>query len=219
MRARADGAKLAEYVAAAELDMTHRQESISNIQREIRQIEQQITDTETSMAAARDKLQQMQIRRARSEAQLEEQRRVFAEEFPDRAEAESLAAAEGVAPGEKSEYKQLRSEHEAIGPVNMLAIGEYEDEKQRFDILLSQIGDLEDTRSVLLNMVEEYDNRSREQFTSTFSEINLRFKETFVEVFGGGECELTLLDPSDPLETGVDVAIQMPGKRMGNIRQ
>jgi chromosome segregation protein len=67
-------------------------------------------------------------------------------------------------------------------------------------------------------MVNEFDDRSRGQFIDTFRAVQEKFKETFHEVFKGGDAELTLTDEKDPLESGVEIAVAMPGKRMRNIR-
>jgi chromosome segregation protein len=66
-------------------------------------------------------------------------------------------------------------------------------------------------------MVNNFDDRSRDQFLETFAKINEKFKETFQEVFEGGTCEISLTDAENPLECGVEIAVAMPGKRMRNI--
>lgn len=215
---RGGGDALAQQVAQAQKELTARQEQLNEHERAIKQYESDIDDMDQAANDARDQIQQIQIKRARTEAQLEEQRRVFSEEFPGTDEAAALEEAAEVQPGERAEYKRYRKELEDMGPVNMLALGEYDDEKQRYDLLASQLEDLQDTRSTLLDMVEEYDNRSRSQFLDTFNAINEKFKETFKEIFEqGGDAEIQLTNPNDPLESGVEIAVQMPGKRMRNI--
>jgi chromosome segregation protein len=215
---RGGGEELAREVESAQKELAARQEKLNEHERAIKQYESDIDDMDQAAADAREQIQQIQIRRARTEAQLEEQRRVFSEEFPGTDEAAALEEAADVQPGERAEYKRYRKELEDMGPVNMLAIGEFDDEKQRYDLLMSQLEDLQEVRVTLLDMVNEYDNRSRNQFLETFNAINEKFKETFQEIFATGDAEIVLTNPADPLETGVEIHVQMPGKRMRNIR-
>ena len=216
--AREEWSGLSEQVAVAEKELSLRRDEIRMAQERVHQLERKIESAEENVDALREQMLQAQLKRERADAQLEEQRRVFQEEFPGLNEQKALDETENVEPGEKTEYRKLKTELEAMGPVNMLALGEYEEEKQRFDMLLNQVGDLEDTRATLMDMVHEFDDRSRDNFLETFTQINEKFRETFQEVFGGGDAQITLIDENDPLETGVEIAVALPGKRMRNIR-
>ncbi|MFC1474645.1 chromosome segregation protein SMC [bacterium] len=191
---------------------------LSEVSEEIKELKQEDDEKREELSEAREALQQAEVKKARTETQLEEVRKHFADEFPGMVEDRAIEVAPPVAPGEKGLFKSLRIEREELMPVNQLAIGEYEEKKLRYDSLLSQIGDVEDARDTLLGMVEKYDDKSRIEFLETFGAIQEKFSETFVEVFNGGEARLVLTDDENPLEAGVEIKVQIPGQRMRSIR-
>ncbi len=177
----------------------------------------EIEDNERESAELRERLLESELKRARTETQLEDTRRQFTEEFPGMTEEEAIAKAGDSETGRKSRYMTLRRELESLLPVNQLAIGEYEEKSNRYDTLLVQVGDLEDTRTSLLEIMEEFDTKSRTQYIDTFEKIRDSFKETFLEMFGGGDAQLVMENGCDPLDAGIDMAVQIPGKRMRGI--
>lgn len=183
-----------------------------------RKINSEIETKKKEVSDARENLLQTEVKKARAETQLSQVREQFHEEFPGLPEEKAIEQAEDVQPGEKGRYRSLRSERDSLMPVNLLAIGEFDEKKKRHDDLLLQLSDLEDTRATLLEAVERYDEKSRQEFLETFKNVQDKFLETFVEIFGGGDARLVLTGAEDPLEAGVDIAVQIPGKRMRNIR-
>ncbi|MEW5945913.1 MAG: chromosome segregation protein SMC [bacterium] len=167
---------------------------------------------------ARQNLLQLEIKRARSETMLEETRRTFEQEYPGMSEEEAFKRAEGIKHGDKSRFRELKAEMQALLPVNQLAIEEYEEAKNRHDFLTGQLEDLKATRRELLEMVAHFDELCRENFLTTFEQVNRKFQETFQEIFNGGESRVFLTDESDPLESGVDISVQIPGKRMRSLQ-
>ncbi|WP_027358854.1 chromosome segregation protein SMC [Desulforegula conservatrix] len=105
----------------------------------------------------------------------------------------------------------------ALGEVNMTAIREYEELKERFDFLTTQKDDLVATIEDLQSIIRKINRITQEKFIETFEQINLKLKEVFPLLFGGGKAELIMTDPSKPLETGVELMIHPPGKKLSRL--
>jgi len=106
---------------------------------------------------------------------------------------------------------------EAFGQVNLLALDEYEELEKRYNFLSAQITDLNTSLNVLQRTITRINRISRARFAETFEAVNQCFKEVFAQIFPGGRGELVLTDENDLLETGVDIDVQVPGKRKQNV--
>ncbi|HNZ64247.1 MAG TPA: chromosome segregation protein SMC [Smithella sp.] len=104
-----------------------------------------------------------------------------------------------------------------FGEVNLLALNEYEELDKRYNFLSTQIADLNSSLNVLQRTIARINKISRARFAETFEAVNACFKEVFAQIFSGGRGELILTDENDLLETGVDIDIQVPGKRKQNV--
>jgi len=109
--------------------------------------------------------------------------------------------------------RELQSQIEAMGAVNLMAIEAYEEHRRRLEFLGDQRQDLVEARDSLLKAIQKINETSRERFLETFEQVQRNFQEVFHQLFGGGETELRLLDSADVLETGVDIIARPPGKR------
>ncbi len=127
----------------------------------------------------------------------------------------------GIEPGEIQalavKLEKDRSTVEDFGEVNLLALSEYEQLKERYDFLNGQYTDITTSLESLQRTIERINKVSRARFAETFEAVNLCFREMFARIFPGGKGQLYLTDSSDMLETGVDMDIQVPGKRTRNI--
>jgi chromosome segregation protein len=104
-----------------------------------------------------------------------------------------------------------------FGEVNLLALNEYEELDKRYQFLSAQIFDLNASLGTLQRTITRINKISRSRFAETFAAVNACFKEVFTHIFPGGRGELLLTDENDLLETGVDIDIQIPGKRAQNV--
>ena len=111
-----------------------------------------------------------------------------------------------------NEQNDYRAKLKALGGVNLSAIDEYAEVKQRYDFMTAQISDLKKSKENLLEIIFKLEVEMRETFTSAFKEIDRNFKEVFSELFGGGSCELSLTDPENVLESGIEIRVAPPGK-------
>ncbi|MFH1538164.1 MAG: chromosome segregation protein SMC [bacterium] len=193
-------------------------ERVQSLRERAAAVEGEIEKLREEEEQLRQDMLQKEMKRARAEAVLEEAVRAFEEEYPQMTEEEAAARAGETKHGDRTRFRELRAERDALLPVNQLAIEEYEESTNRRDFLATQIEDLQSTRKQLLEMVNYFDDRCRNSFIDTFNAINEKFKETFHEIFDGGEARIYLTDESVPLESGVEIVVQLPGKRMRSLR-
>lgn len=106
---------------------------------------------------------------------------------------------------------------ERIGPVNMLAVEEHEEECARLAFLTRQRDDLSEAREDLRSAIREINRTAVKLFQGSFSAIRDNFRETFLRLFEGGQCDLRLRDPEDPLETAIEIHAAPRGKRRQSI--
>lgn len=112
---------------------------------------------------------------------------------------------------------EIRSSLERLGPVSLMAIEEHEELKERLEFLTNQQRDLEEARQDLHSAIRKINRTTRELFIETFVKIQAAFKELFGLLFEGGDAKLLLMDESDILECGIEIAVQPPGKKLQNI--
>ena len=110
-----------------------------------------------------------------------------------------------------------KKELKEIGIVNLGAIEEYERVSKRYEFLTKQNNDLEEAITTLLKIINELDNVMEKEFIKTFKEIEIEFNNVFKELFGGGYAKLKLTDESNILETGVNIEVSPPGKKITSI--
>ena len=112
---------------------------------------------------------------------------------------------------------ELKGRIRALGSVNVAAIEEYEEVNGRYCFMKEQIDDAENAKKELTHLIAELSAQMSAIFTERFAGINRHFGEIFRELFGGGHAELRLTDATDPLETGIEIIVQPPGKIIKNL--
>jgi chromosome segregation protein len=113
---------------------------------------------------------------------------------------------------------ELKRKIEKLGPVNMMAIEQYDELEARHSFLTTQRKDLVESISSTGDAIKKIDLTTRERFREAFAAINLAFQEIFATLFGGGSAGLTLLDEEDVLESGIEIIAQPPGKRLQSVQ-
>jgi chromosome segregation protein len=112
----------------------------------------------------------------------------------------------------------LRVKIERLGPVNMMAIEQFEELETRHAFLAAQRKDLVESIAQTSEAIKRIDETTRQRFNDAFTAINHNFQQTFSTLFGGGRAGLTLLDENDPLESGIEIIAQPPGKRLQSVQ-
>ncbi len=128
----------------------------------------------------------------------------------DEATERALSAEDAIA--------ELRRKIDRLGPVNMIAIEQYDELESRHGFLTTQRKDLVDSIAQTSQAIKRIDETTRQRFAEAFAAINKHFQEIFHTLFGGGRAGLTLLDESDPLESGIEIVAQPPGKRLQSVQ-
>lgn len=162
----------------------------------------------------------MESRRARAEEELEE---IVNRMWEDYELTYSEAAEYGN--GEESfdfkeasvRIKRIRNAMRELGNVNLDAIEEYKNVKERFDFLTVQTADLEKAKRELETVISEMMQIMRSRFAEQFVIINQNFSRVFAELFGGGRANLSLTDPENVLESGIEIEAQPPGKKLQSL--
>ncbi|SDK32657.1 condensin subunit Smc [Catalinimonas alkaloidigena] len=122
--------------------------------------------------------------------------------------------------GLKKSVQSLRDQIEKLGPINSMAMEAYEEIRERYDFIESQKRDLESARQSLVDTIREIDLVAKENFLSTYEQIRLNFQKVFRTLFTEEDtCDLTLVNPSDPLESKIEIMARPKGKRPLTINQ
>ena len=163
-----------------------------------------------------DRIHRTELSRARVESDLKVmQDRIWNSYEVTYAGAEEYRQTEGFDPVEADRRAaQLMSQIRALGSVNVNAVEEYAATRARFDELTSQQTDLRQAENDLRELIARLLEQMETTFVENFSKLQVYFSETFTRLFGGGHAELQLMDPSDPLNCGIEVNAQPPGKKL-----
>jgi len=146
----------------------------------------------------------------------------FADEGPARVHV--MSPEEMAAAGAATDWNLVAQQVDALqrrldemGPVNLVAIEEYDETEQRYQFLSKQHDDLVQAKAQLLEVINRINTQTREMFRTTFEQIRTNFRAMFTEVFGGGKADLVLMDENDLLESGIDIVARPPGKQLQTI--
>jgi chromosome segregation protein len=114
----------------------------------------------------------------------------------------------------EKDANRIRKEIKDLGEVNISSIEEYQKTKERYDFILNQKTDLEETKKKLENLISNMTSIMKQQFSNNFKVITENFNNTFKQLFGGGKAELKLSDENDVLNSGIEIEVQPPGKKL-----
>lgn len=134
---------------------------------------------------------------------------------PTEADLQALESTDWMAT--KAEIDALRQRLNSMGAVNLVAIEEYAELKQRHDFLQNQVNDLTTAKAELMKAIDEINQTSLQQFQVTFEQIRRNFEYTFHTLFGGGRAHLELIQAEDILESGIEIVAQPPGTKLKGI--
>jgi len=137
---------------------------------------------------------------------------------PDAAEQDAPDAAGQHLRTPEGVIADLRGKIDRLGPVNMMAIEQFDELETRHSFLTTQRQDLLDSISQTGEAIRKIDKTTRERFEEAFVSINANFEQTFTTLFGGGRAGLVLIDQENETESGIDIIAQPPGKRLQNVQ-
>ncbi|HEX3555018.1 MAG TPA: chromosome segregation protein SMC [Thermoanaerobaculia bacterium] len=205
-----------EHKAAAEEGVLEEQERLDLHRQEIRLLEENIAGHRERRDAVRGEIEELRVQQASLKQDAEHLALTFRDDFqadlpevPGEPRAD-LAELEG-------ELARTKAALERLGPVNILAVQEHDEQEQRYEFLTTQRADVAASVESLKRTIREINEASGERFNTTFQEVNKNFGEIFARLFRGGEAEMRLLDEEDVLESGIEILARPPGKRLQNL--
>ena len=198
------------------------QEELKTVRECIAELEQTLKSAREALDAARDRRGEVSAAQARVESDVQHMAETCVQELGQQRDElmadESLPrfAGEELA-NEDNAYREMRTRLENMGPVNMMALEEYKETAERHEFLETQRLDLLQSIENTQNTIKEIDVISRQKFEEAFNIINENFGRTFSKLFGGGQALMRLTDQENSMESGIDVVVSPPGKKLQNV--
>ena len=213
-----------QTAAASHAAVQELEEKLQNERRRYREISKQLMEIEELIKELRPRAETCQDEKNRLQVILTEKRlnlQHLADGVRDKygLDLGSVEAPVAATPLKELtiEIEELRARIERMGDVNLAAIGEYEELTTRFQFMNRQKEDLEKSIADLQQTIVKLNRVCRVRFKESFEEINQKFQAIFPRMFRGGKARLVLTDENDYLETGVDIVVQPPGKKLQSI--
>ncbi|MFO8112282.1 MAG: hypothetical protein R6T92_07225, partial [Desulfosalsimonadaceae bacterium] len=187
------------------------------------QTDHRIEDAKTELEKTREKIHRLELELSGLQLNRENVVNRYLERYPEPFSTilpqyrEMVAATDFSIEKTEKNRVEIRTDMEAIGDVNLGAIEAYDKQKSRHDFLVEQRKDLEDALSDLERVIKKINRITRRLFIRTFEAVNEQFMALFPRLFNGGAAWLELTRPDLPLETGVELMIQPPGKKLSRL--
>ncbi|MEQ9496165.1 MAG: AAA family ATPase [Deltaproteobacteria bacterium] len=194
-------------------------EALEGEQREVKAEAAQTREKRTAIDAMKEalseltlKIREVQIGLENLVAQIDERYRIHLPEILTDYHLMPRMSAEH----EKATAK-LRRQLDNIGPINLTAIDEFKEVGERYEFLNGQKKDLEEAIASLKAAIKRINKTSKERYVEAFRLVNEKFQAVFPKLFNGGRCALVMTDESDPLESGIEMLAQPPGKKLQSV--
>jgi chromosome segregation protein len=226
-------ATVAEAMTAWQMDLEARDAALRDGEAHLLAAERAVRDADEALTAADHALDETRRRSSAIVQELHEAEVAFTELSGRRAAIRERLETEWRKPLEellssaqefdidddalRLEAEQLRDALEQLGPVNVLAVEEYDETVKRHEFLATQRTDLTDARNSLAQAIREIDSTARELFLTTFTQVRENFRQIFMSLFGGGECDLRLENPDAPLDCDIEIHASPRGKKTQRI--
>ncbi|KRO18605.1 chromosome segregation protein SMC [Lacticaseibacillus saniviri] len=183
---------------------------------QLSRVSAQITTAYQQRQQAQTDSEQQQVNANRIKINLDQKLDRLSTTYQTSYEAAKAALPDDVQPlpALNSQLKLLKRGLDDLGVVNLAAIEQYDEVKERFDFLTQQADDLIAAKTQLLATMSELDDEVAQRFKTTFDATNVAFQTIFPKMFGGGHAALSLTDPDDLLNTGLEITAQPPGKKL-----
>ncbi|WP_166238042.1 chromosome segregation protein SMC [Paenibacillus turpanensis] len=187
--------------------------------RKLEEAESETKEQRIKLKQVEDQLRQTEVRAGRLDVELDNLLKKLSEEYELSYELakERYPVPEDV-PSAQAEVRDIRRQISSLGDVNLGAIEEFLRVSERYDFLNTQKNDLIEAKTALYQVIRDMDAEMSKRFVSTFQEIRSHFVVVFSKLFGGGRADLMLTEPDNPLETGIEIVAQPPGKKLQNLQ-
>jgi chromosome segregation protein len=215
--------KLRMQIAPSERDLETAEQQESRLQ-------EAEANAQRGLAAAERLLGQVQLDQIRKQEALDNLREKISDDFglvmfnyaddvsgpvplPIEGMVEQLPVVTELDPKLEEQLAHHRSLLRRMGPINPDAKNEYDQESQRYEFMKTQVEDLHKAEEDLKKVIAELDELTKQEFSRTFDAVDKEFRQTFVRLFGGGSARLSLTDPENLVETGIEIEARLPGRR------
>ena len=191
-----------------------------NIDEDLAGMMDRITSITDQLSLLKEEMGRLEIRRVKAEGEVEYNTSRLWEEYEL-----TVSGARELTGGKPVEnygacqkrISQLKNQIKELGSVNVSAIEELENTRNRYQFMTEQRKDMEEAKRKLQKIITEVDHLMKEQFTAKFKLIRENFRDVFRELFGGGKADIVLTDESNVLESGIEINVQPPGKKLQNM--
>lgn len=206
------------------------EKDLESVEREEARLQEAENAAQKTLANAERLLGQVQLEQARKQEALENLRQRITDDFglvmfdyaeevsgpvplPLEGMVEQLPVVTELPPELEEQLTHHRAQLRRMGPINPDAKKEFEQEKERYEFMRTQVEDLRKAEADLKQVIAELDELTKREFVRTFDAVDKQFRETFVRLFGGGSARLALTDPENLVETGIEIEARLPGRR------
>lgn len=204
-----------EYTEGIEFKRSDRAERLKQLELK----ENETKEQRSRLKQVEEQLRQTEISSNRMDVELDNLLRKLSEEYEIGFEwAKAKYPVPEDVPATQNDVRELKRKITLLGDVNLGAIEEFRRVSERFEFLSEQKNDLMEAKSKLHAIIREMDEEMSKRFRTTFEEIRKHFVVVFSRLFGGGRADLILSEPDKPLETGIDIVAQPPGKKLQNLQ-
>ncbi|QOR68531.1 chromosome segregation protein SMC [Cytobacillus suaedae] len=209
--------KLSDKTETIQLIASRREQRLQ-LQTKLEDLEREVKEEKRNYKQLVDILKDEEVKMNRLDVELENRLSQLREEYLLTYEAAKEKYPLQIEVGEaRKKVKLIKLAIEELGTVNLGAIDEYDRVSERYEFLIEQKNDLQEAKDTLYKVIDEMDDEMKKRFNETFTSIRSHFEPVFQALFGGGRADLRLSDPSDLLNTGVDIVAQPPGKKLQNL--
>ena len=221
--------ELEEFIQNSEKEIENVQNSISGLEDNLNQqkeernsknikiveVEKEVENQFRTLDILHDQATKLDVKKTKVESDIEEIQNKMWEDYETTPNTAKEYAE--VTPGTAKEVEKYKTEIKSLGNININAIDEYKAVGERYEFLRTQKIDLEESATSLEKIISDMIELMKIQFSQNFEVINKNFGEVFVELFGGGRASLRLSDENNILESGIEIEVQPPGKKLQNM--
>lgn len=221
---------LREQIEALNVEMNPAERELESAEVEEARLQDVEANAQRGLATAERLLGQVQLEQLRKQEALDNLRQKIMDDFglvmfeyaddvsgpvplPFEGMVEELPVVTEVSPDLETQLIRQRTQVRRMGPINPEAKQEYDRESERYAFMRTQVDDLRKAEEDLRHVIAELDELTRQEFSKTFDAVDREFRAMFTRLFGGGSARLSLTDPDNLVETGIEIETRLPGRR------
>ncbi|GAB4453574.1 MAG: chromosome segregation protein SMC [Anaerolineales bacterium] len=221
---------LRAQIEALNVEMSPAEQSLETAEAEEARLQEVEANAQRALASAERLLGQVQLEQLRKQEALDNLRQKITDDFglvmfeyaeevsgpvplPFEGMVEELPVVAEVSPDLEAQLIRQRTQVRRMGPINPEAKQEYDRESERYAFMKAQVEDLRKAEEDLRKVIAELDELTRQEFAKTFDAVDKQFRAMFTRLFGGGSARLSLTDPENLVETGIEIETRLPGRR------